>query len=138
MAWGLHPRSPTSATVHLPVPLLANLPHRCPRPAVSQASALLGPGMPRVDPAALSAARAGLFQSILIGGVVSDAVQMAAVRRSTEQVRSMAAQVQACLAWAQQNTAAHQQREAALRAQAAATRGELEAARREALAAAQA
>jgi hypothetical protein len=35
----------------------------------------------------------GLFQNILLGGVVSDVIQMAAVRRSIEQVRALAGQV---------------------------------------------
>lgn len=96
---------------------------------VAEASALLGPGMPRADPGALQAARAGMFQNILLGGVVSDMVQQAAVRRSMEQVKSMVAQVQACTAWAQQNAASHAQREASLRGQAEAQRALLGALR---------
>lgn len=99
----------------------------------AEASALLGPGMPRVDASVLSSARAGLLQNILIGGVVSDAIQLAAVRRSIESCKALLAQVQACLSWAQQNLGAHQQRSAALQAQVASKQGEVHAFRRQAL-----
>lgn len=89
--------------------------------------------MPRVDASVLSSARAGMFQNILFGGIASDAIQMAAVRRSIEGARSLLAQVQACLSWAQQNLGAHQARESALRAQAASTRSEVESLRQQAL-----
>lgn len=46
-----------------------------------------------LPPTASCSARAGMFQNILIGGVISDAVQLAAVRRSMEQIRGMLAQV---------------------------------------------
>lgn len=38
-------------------------------------------------------ARAGMFQNILVGGLVSDAIQLAAVRRSMEQVKALLGQV---------------------------------------------
>lgn len=99
-----------------------------------EASAVLGAGMPRVDPGILRSARAGMFANILMGGVVSDAIQLAAVRRSIEQVKVLLSQVQASLAWAQQNLGAHQQRDAALQAQVAGKRAEVEAYRTQALA----
>ncbi|KAL4440178.1 hypothetical protein ABPG75_003179 [Micractinium tetrahymenae] len=99
----------------------------------AEASALLGPGMPRVDASVLSSARAGLLQNILIGGVISDAIQLAAVRRSIESCKQLLSQVQACLSWAQQNLGAHQQRAAALQAQVASKQGEVQAFRRQAL-----
>ncbi|KAL4438732.1 hypothetical protein ABPG77_006336 [Micractinium sp. CCAP 211/92] len=99
----------------------------------AEASALLGPGMPRVDASVLSSARAGLLQNILIGGVISDAIQLAAVRRSIESCKVLLSQVQACLSWAQQNLGAHQQRTAALQAQVAGKRGEVQSFRRRAL-----
>ncbi|KAI7842478.1 hypothetical protein COHA_003832 [Chlorella ohadii] len=57
--------------------------------AARDASALLGPGMPRVDSRVLSTARAGMFANLLVGGTISSAVQLAAVRRSMDQVRSL-------------------------------------------------
>lgn len=44
-----------------------------------QAAGLLGSGMPQVDERALAAARAGLFQNMLMGGAMSDVMQVQSV-----------------------------------------------------------
>lgn len=101
----------------------------------AEARSLL-PGLPQVDDKLLSAARAGLFQNMLMGGMMSDMIQLAAVRKSMESVKQMVAQIQPAAAWAQGNLAVYQQQAAGLRAQIATKQGELETFRKAALQAA--
>ncbi|KAL4452203.1 hypothetical protein ABPG75_007865 [Micractinium tetrahymenae] len=98
-----------------------------------EARQLLGPGVPQVDESILKAAKAGLFINMLTGGVMSDMMQAAMVRKSVADTEKLLEQVQPAAQWAQQNLAAYQAREGGLRSQIDGKRGELEAFRREML-----
>ena len=50
-------------------------PVRCTSVAL-QARQLLGPGLPQVNEEIMKAARAGIFQNVLFGGVMSDVMQV--------------------------------------------------------------
>lgn len=98
-----------------------------------EARQLLGSGLPQVDESILKAAKAGLFINLLAGGVMSDLMQAAMVRKSVGETEKLLEQVKPAAQWAQQNLAAYQAREGGLRSQIDGKRGELEAFRRDML-----
>ncbi|EFN57473.1 expressed protein [Chlorella variabilis] len=98
-----------------------------------EARSILGPGLPRIDPGLLADAKRGLFIQMLMGGMVSDIMQMRAIRQSIDKVQLMLQQVKPAAAWAQSNLAVYQHKDAELKGQAAAKRRELEGLRSSAL-----
>lgn len=66
------------------------------------------PTMPSIDEALLKSATMGIFQNVLFGGVMSDMMQIAMVKRSTEEVKRMMGQVKQVLGWIGSNLAAFQ------------------------------
>jgi len=59
------------------------------------------PGGPRSD--LLKAAQIGLFQNVLFGGLASDMMQQAAIRKSMKQVEEMMQLIQGALRWVEVN-----------------------------------
>lgn len=59
------------------------------------------PGGPKSD--LLKAAQIGLFQNVLFGGLASDMMQQAAIRKSIKQVEEMMQMIQGALRWVEAN-----------------------------------
>jgi exonuclease VII small subunit len=99
----------------------------------AQARQLLGPGLPQVNEEIMKAARAGIFQNVLFGGVMSDVMQAAAVAKSVRAVEQMLGEVRKAAQWAQANLTTYQHRHAELSAQVSAKQAEAQAYRTSAL-----
>lgn len=78
------------------------------------------PSLPPINPDVLSAARMGLFQNVLIGGIFSDLVKIRMIRASIEQVEELRRGVRAGLQWTGSNAGAYQSGLAQLQAAVAA------------------
>lgn len=100
-----------------------------------EASALL-PGLPQIDTRVLQAAKMGIFQNILFGGLGSDMVEMMMIQKSMRDVQAMVQQVGQARTWAQSNLAVYQHKDSEAQAAVAAKRGELDSFRNAALQAA--
>ncbi|KAI7842953.1 hypothetical protein COHA_003460 [Chlorella ohadii] len=99
----------------------------------AQARQLLGPGLPQVNEEIMKAARAGIFQNVLFGGVMSDIMQAAAVAKSVKAVEQMLGEVRKAAQWSQANLSVYQHKQAELSAQASAKQAEAQAYRTSAL-----
>ncbi|PRW57471.1 TKL kinase [Chlorella sorokiniana] len=100
-----------------------------------EATSLL-PGLPQIDTRVLEAAKMGIFQNILFGGLGSDMIEMMMIQRSMRDVQTMVQQVGEARTWAQSNLAVYQHKNSEAQAAVAAKRGELESFRNAALQAA--
>lgn len=99
----------------------------------AQARQLLGPGLPQVNEEIMKAARAGIFQNVLFGGVMSDMMQAAAVAKSVKAVEQMLGEVRRAAQWSQANLTTYQHKHAELSAQVSAKQAEAQAYRSSAL-----